>query len=183
MATDPASSPEPGVELSQHHLLSFLASCSSVAGAWTKSTSWSSNVGPTGKVMTSMLRLPNGSQISDGLNTNRSDGEITVTSTSPFRSCLTAMAAVSPPKLLPSTRTFVRVIAPSCDRQPRSPTMPRADHAHHGRRSVPVPIGRRAWPRRCRLLPGKGPVVGRHCRDICWAASAAVTSGRRCAAQ
>src|SRR6516165_323418 len=140
----------------------FVASCSSVAGAWTKSTSWSSNVGPTGKVMSSTLRLPNGSQISDGLNTNRSDGEITVTSISPLRSCLTAMAAVSPPKLLPSTRTFLRVMACSCDRQPRSPQdatggprPPRPDGRPSDRPAGVAPS--------VRLLPGRGPLGGRHC--------------------
>ena len=59
--------------------------------------------------MSAGRRLPNGSQISDGLNTNRSDAEITRMSTSPCSSWLTASAAVSPPKFPPSTSTFLRL--------------------------------------------------------------------------
>src|SRR6516162_7527170 len=58
--------------------------------------------------MSAARRLPNGSQISDGLNRNRSEAETTRTSTSPCSSCLTASAAVSPPKFPPSTSTFLR---------------------------------------------------------------------------
>src|SRR5215471_13105458 len=58
--------------------------------------------------MSAARRLPNGSQISDGLNKNLSAAETTRTSTSPCSSCLTASAAVSPPKFPPSTSTFLR---------------------------------------------------------------------------
>ena len=44
-----------------------------VAAAWTNSTPWARTVGATGKVMSAGVRLPNGSQISDGLNTNWSE--------------------------------------------------------------------------------------------------------------
>src|SRR6266508_3464532 len=80
-----------------------------VADACTKSTSWDSKVGASGKVMSWGRRLPNGSQISEGLNRNRSEADTTVTSTSPSSSCLTLSAAVRPPKLPPSTRTFLRM--------------------------------------------------------------------------
>ena len=46
----------------------------------------------------------------DGLKRNRSEAETTVTSTSPCSSWRTASAAVSPPKLPPSTNTFFRDI-------------------------------------------------------------------------
>ena len=59
--------------------------------------------------MSSGERLPKGSQISDGLKMKRSEGESTVTSTSPWSSCFIASAAVRPPKLLPSTSTFLRI--------------------------------------------------------------------------
>ena len=36
--------------------------------------------------MSAAVRLPNGSQINDGLNKNRSDADTTVTSTSPCSS-------------------------------------------------------------------------------------------------
>ena len=80
-----------------------------VASAWVNSIPWSSNVGASGNVMSAGRRLPNGSQISDGLNTKRSDAEITRMSTSPCSSWLTASAAVSPPKFPPSTSTFLRL--------------------------------------------------------------------------
>jgi len=51
-----------------------------VADACTTSTSWDSKVGASGKVMSAGRRLPNGSQISDGLNRSRSEAETTVTS-------------------------------------------------------------------------------------------------------
>src|SRR5918995_513761 len=73
-----------------------------------KSTSWFSKVGASGNVMSDGVRLPNGSQMSDGLNRNRSDADTTVTSTSPCSSCFTASAAVKPPKFPPRTRTFLR---------------------------------------------------------------------------
>src|SRR6266545_5055995 len=79
-----------------------------IAVACTNSTSCASNVGASGNVMSSARRLPNGSQISDGLNRNLSEADTTVTSTSPFSSCFTLSAAVKPPKLPPSTRTFLR---------------------------------------------------------------------------
>src|SRR6266536_2289708 len=80
-----------------------------VASACTNSTPCCSNVGVTGKVMSSGRRLPKGSQMRLGLNRNRSLGDTTVTSTSPCNSCLTASAAVSPPKFDPRTSTFLRI--------------------------------------------------------------------------
>src|SRR5512132_3294770 len=56
--------------------------------------------------MSAGLRLPKGIQMKEGLKMNRSSLEITVTSTSPSSSCLTARAAVRPAKLDPSTRTL-----------------------------------------------------------------------------
>src|SRR5215510_4622563 len=79
-----------------------------VASACTKSIPCASNVGARGKVMSAGRRLPNGSQISEGLNRKRSEAETTRTSTSPCSSWLTARAAVSPPKFPPSTSTFLR---------------------------------------------------------------------------
>src|SRR6266540_1489513 len=84
-----------------------------VAVACTKSTWWDSKVGSSGKVMSSGRRLPNGSQISEGLNRNRSEEDTTVTSTSPWSSCLTLSAAVRPPKLPPRTSTFLRIATTS----------------------------------------------------------------------
>src|SRR5215831_6789904 len=80
---------------------------------------WDSNVGASGKVMSAARLLPNGSQISDGLNRNLSEAETTRTSTSPCSSCLTASAAVSPPKFPPSTSTFLRPITAPPDRRAR----------------------------------------------------------------
>ena len=48
--------------------------------------------GSAGNVTLLAVRLPNGIQINDGLNWNRSDSEATVTSTSSPRSCLTLIA-------------------------------------------------------------------------------------------
>src|SRR5215469_2151878 len=79
-----------------------------VASACTKSIPCASKVGASGNVMSHGLRLPKGSQISDGLNKNVSDADTTLTSTSPCNSWLTASAAVSPPKLPPSTSTLLR---------------------------------------------------------------------------
>src|SRR6266511_3568899 len=86
--------------------------------------------------MSSWRRLPNGSQISEGLNRNRSEEDTTVTSTSPWSSCLTLSAAVRPPKLPPRTSTFLRN-----DRRDRWPC-PRTDllAVDHPRRA--------AWPER-----------------------------------
>ena len=89
-------------------LTAFLSGSMSVASACTNSIPRSSNIGATGNVMSCGLRFPNGSQIRLGLNRNRSLGDTTVTSTSPCSSCLTASAAVSPPKLDPRTSTFLR---------------------------------------------------------------------------
>src|SRR6266516_4256 len=76
-----------------------------VASACTNSIPCASKVGSSAKVISAALRLPNGSQISDGLNKNRSDAETTVTSTSSPSSYLSSKAAVRPPKLPPITST------------------------------------------------------------------------------
>src|SRR5215207_59598 len=60
----------------------------------------------SGKVMSWGRRLPKGSQISEGLNRNRSEAEMTVTSTSPWSS-LDAEGGGEPAELPPSTRTFL----------------------------------------------------------------------------
>src|SRR6266568_5732194 len=87
-----------------------------VASACTKPIPCASKTGSSGKVMSPARRLPNGSQISDGLNRKRSAADTTVTSTSPPSSALTSRAAVSPPKFPPitSTRLFPMTITPSC---------------------------------------------------------------------
>ena len=59
-----------------------------MASAGTKSIPCVPNTGASGNVMSAGRRLPNGSEISDGLNTNRSDAEITRISTSPCSSRL-----------------------------------------------------------------------------------------------
>src|SRR6266536_208411 len=82
-----------------------------VASACTKSIPCASKVGSSAKVISAALRLPNGSQISDGLNKKRSDAETTVTSTSSPSSCLSSKAAVRPPKLPPITSTRLPAIA------------------------------------------------------------------------
>src|SRR5215475_8101760 len=68
------------------------------------------NVGASGNVMSAGLRLPNGSQMSDGLNRNLSEADTTRTSTSPCSSLCTARAAVSPAKFPPRTSTFFRLM-------------------------------------------------------------------------
>ncbi len=67
-------------------------------------------MGSSAKVISAALRLPNGSQISDGLNKKRSDAETTVTSTSSPSSYLSSKAAVRPPKLPPITSTRLPAI-------------------------------------------------------------------------
>lgn len=59
-----------------------------VASPCTKCTSWLSSVGATGNVMSSAVRSPKGSQISEGLNRKWSDALTTVTSASRSSSCL-----------------------------------------------------------------------------------------------
>src|SRR6266487_1765306 len=81
-----------------------------VASACTNSIRCASKVGSSAKVISAALRLPNGSQISDGLNKKRSDADTTVTSTSSPSSYLSSKAAVRPPKLPPITSTRLPAI-------------------------------------------------------------------------
>src|SRR6476620_8017852 len=85
-----------------------------------KCTSCWSRVSSTGKLIFLMLRLPNGTQMSDGVNRKRLDVDATVTSTASPSSCFSASAAVSPAKLLPRTRTDVVVIVITSHLQARS---------------------------------------------------------------
>src|SRR6266568_4260472 len=101
-----------------------------VASACTKLMPCASKVGSSAKVISAALRLPNGSQISDGLNRKRSDAEITVTSTSSPSSCLSSKAAVRPPKLPPITSTPLPAITatPSlCQQETNAHNHPRPD--------------------------------------------------------
>src|SRR6266536_942563 len=82
-----------------------------VASPWTNSTPWDVKVSATGNATSLAFRLPNGIQMKDGLNWNRSDLEMTVTSTSSPSSCFTLSAAVRPAKFAPRTSTFLFDIA------------------------------------------------------------------------
>src|SRR5262249_33789205 len=133
-----------------------------VAVACTKSTSLDSNVGASGKVMSPGVRSPNGSQISDGLNRNRSDAETTVTSTSPSRSCFTLIAAVNPPKFPPSTRTFLRMPSTSAEHGPTASVVA-LQVPRNARKSRPrgtnCPVGT-AWLRTWPALPSYRGAAG-----------------------
>ena len=111
-----------------------------------------SNVGANGNVMSAAARFPNGSQISEGLNRNRSDADTTLTSTSPCSSCCTAYAAVSPAKFPPSTSTFLRVI---CSSRRSSLPLCTVMAPFADRELRPVLVA--GWP----LLGGDGPASRR----------------------
>src|SRR6266540_3846622 len=78
-----------------------------VPSPWTNSTPCDSKVFAKGNTTSMALRLPNGIQMREGLNWNRSDFDTTVTSTSWPSSCFTLSAAVRPAKFPPSTSTFL----------------------------------------------------------------------------
>ena len=78
-----------------------------VAAPWTNLTPWEVKVLATGNTTSLAFRLPNGIQMNDGLNWNRSDVDTTVTSTPSCSSCFRLSAAVRPAKFPPSTSTFL----------------------------------------------------------------------------